>query len=199
VYQPELITKAEEQQALAVLEAMAFSTITMHGRTARRTVRHFGLDYGYESWKLVPTDPLPGELAWLQERAGVLAGLDPGDFAQILISSRVGRLDPLPALAGRRRSGIGAGGGVLGRQLAAPRLGLIVAGLAAAAAGWGLRFRLSPDAVAWRRGAAGERRTARLLDPLERHGWAILHDLAIPSSQANIDCDDPRRGGRGAV
>jgi hypothetical protein len=50
--------------------------------------------------------------------------------------------------------GIGVGGGVLGRQLA-PRLGLIVAGLAAAVAGWGLWFRPSPDAVAWRRGAAG--------------------------------------------
>jgi Nuclease-related domain len=82
--------------------------------------------------------------------------------------------------------GIGVGGGVLGRQLA-PRLGLIVAALGVAAAGWELRFRPSPDAVAWRRGAAGERRTARLLDPLERHGWAVLHDLAVPCSQANID------------
>jgi hypothetical protein len=36
-------------------------------------------------------------------------------------------------------------------------------------------------------GAAGERRTARLLDPLERQGWAILHDLAVPDSQANLD------------
>jgi hypothetical protein len=82
--------------------------------------------------------------------------------------------------------GIGAGGGLLGSQLA-PRLGLVVAALAAAAAGWGLRFRPSPDAVAWRRGAAGERHTARLLDPLERHGWAVLHDLALPGSRANID------------
>jgi hypothetical protein len=82
--------------------------------------------------------------------------------------------------------GIGAGGGVLGRQLAA-RLGLVFGVLAAVVAGWGLRFRPSPDAVAWRRGAAGERRTARLLDPLERHGWAVLHDLAIPGSRANLD------------
>jgi hypothetical protein len=82
--------------------------------------------------------------------------------------------------------GIGAGGGVLG-SLLAPRLGLAAAGLAASMAGWALRFRPSPDARAWRQGAAGERRTARLLDPLERHGWAILHDLAVPSSQANLD------------
>jgi Nuclease-related domain len=82
--------------------------------------------------------------------------------------------------------GIGAGGGVLGRLLA-PRLGLVLGGLAAVAAGWGLRFRPSPDAIAWRRGAVGERRTARLLGPLERHGWAVLHDLAVPGSRANLD------------
>jgi hypothetical protein len=82
--------------------------------------------------------------------------------------------------------GIGAAGGLLG-SLLAPRLGLVVAALAAMATAWGLRFKPSPDAVAWRQGAAGERRTARLLAPLERHGWAILHDLAVPGSTANID------------
>jgi hypothetical protein len=75
--------------------------------------------------------------------------------------------------------GIGAWGGVLG-NLVAPRLGLMVGALAAVVAGWGLRFRSSPDTVAWQRGAAGERRTARLLDPLARHGWGVLHDLAVP-------------------
>jgi hypothetical protein len=82
--------------------------------------------------------------------------------------------------------GMGAGGAVFG-SLLAPRLGLVLGGLAVVAAGWGLRFRPSPDAVAWRRGAVGERRTARLLDPLERHGWTVLHDLAVPGSRANID------------
>jgi hypothetical protein len=81
---------------------------------------------------------------------------------------------------------IGAGGGGVGGMLA-PRLGLVVGALVAMAAGWRLRFRPSPDASAWRRGAAGERRTAGLLDPLERQGWAVLHDLAVPGSRANID------------
>jgi hypothetical protein len=82
--------------------------------------------------------------------------------------------------------GIGAAGGILG-SLLGPRLGLVLGALAAVAAGWGLRFRPSPAARAWRRGAVGERRTAGLLAALERHGWAVLHDLAIPRSQANID------------
>jgi len=75
--------------------------------------------------------------------------------------------------------------------LAAARVAPNLAGLTgvtvAAGLGWRLRFRSSPGTVAWRRGAAGERRTARLLGPLARHGWAVLHDLAIPCSQANID------------
>jgi Nuclease-related domain len=81
---------------------------------------------------------------------------------------------------------MGAAGAVVG-SLLAPRLGLLVGGLAVMVAGWGLRFRPSTDAVAWRRGAAGERRTARLLSPLERQGWVVLHDLAVPGSRANID------------
>jgi Nuclease-related domain len=82
--------------------------------------------------------------------------------------------------------GIGAAGGILGNLVAA-RLSLMVGGLAALLAGWGLRFRPSVEAIAWRSGAAGEQRTARLLAPLERQGWAVLHDLAIPGSRANID------------
>jgi Nuclease-related domain len=82
--------------------------------------------------------------------------------------------------------GIAVAGGILGRLLA-PRPGLVVGVLAAIAAGWELRFRPSPDALAWRRGATGEQRTARLLSPLERQGWVVLHDLAVPGSRANLD------------
>jgi hypothetical protein len=82
--------------------------------------------------------------------------------------------------------GIGGSGGVLGRLLV-PQLGRVVGALVAMAAGWGLRFQSSPDASAWRRGAAGEGRTARLLGQLARQGRAVLHDLAVPGSQANLD------------
>jgi hypothetical protein len=92
----------------------------------------------------------------------------------------------------------GVGGRLLG-ILVAPRLAGLLALVAAAAVGWQLRFRVSADTLAWRRGAVGERRTARLLASLDGRGWAVLHDLAIPGSAANVDCDDPERGGRGAV
>jgi hypothetical protein len=61
--------------------------------------------------------------------------------------------------------------------------GLVAAGLV----GWRLRFRVSQDARNWRRGARGERRTARQLDRLARHGWVAFHDLAVPGSRANVD------------
>jgi Nuclease-related domain len=80
----------------------------------------------------------------------------------------------------------GVTAGLLAAQLT-PDLAGLLAVAAAAGLGWRLRFRPSADTRAWRRGAAGERRTACLLARLERRGWAVLHDLAIPGSPANID------------
>jgi hypothetical protein len=80
----------------------------------------------------------------------------------------------------------GVAAGLLGAQFVPDQAGPLAVA-AAAGLGWRLRFRPSADTRAWRRGAAGERRTARLLAPLERRGWAVLHDLAIPGSAANID------------
>jgi hypothetical protein len=50
---------------------------------------------------------------------------------------------------------------------------------------WYLRTRPDPDR--WRRGAAGERATAALLDRLPRRTWAVLHDRQVPGSRANLD------------
>jgi hypothetical protein len=69
----------------------------------------------------------------------------------------------------------------------AGRLATVAVVVAVCGVAWALRFRVAPDTLAWWRGAQEERRTARLLAPLERHGWAVLHDLTIPGSKANID------------
>ena len=65
--------------------------------------------------------------------------------------------------------------------LAIPAAAVVAGGLA-----FLLRFRVSADTTAWRRGAKGERRTARRLGRLGR-GWTVFHDLAIPGSRANAD------------
>jgi hypothetical protein len=80
----------------------------------------------------------------------------------------------------------GLAGQMLATQAGLPRGGLV--GLAVAAlVGWRLRFRPSEQARTWQRGAAGERRTARLLDRLTREGYVVFHDLAVPGSDANVD------------
>jgi hypothetical protein len=65
--------------------------------------------------------------------------------------------------------------------LATPAAIVVGGGLA-----YRLRFRVSADTAAWRRGAKGERLTARRLRRLGR-GWTAFHDLAIPGSRANAD------------
>lgn len=46
----------------------------------------------------------------------------------------------------------------------------------------------TPNSIsAWQTGAEGEVRTGRLLEPLEREGFRIIHDRKIPGSRANID------------
>jgi hypothetical protein len=83
-------------------------------------------------------------------------------------------------------AGLGAWllGGLLGLPPGSPAVAAL---LTAAGVGWRLRFRASAEAQAWRRGAAGERKTARLLRRLERDGYVSFHDLAVPGSAANID------------
>jgi hypothetical protein len=68
-----------------------------------------------------------------------------------------------------------------------PPLARWATGLAVVVMSWRLRFRVSQDARNWQRGARGERRTARQLRRLTRHGWIVLHDLAVPGSDANAD------------
>jgi alkylated DNA repair dioxygenase AlkB len=85
-YHAEFITAQEEAQLLAVIECLDYRTVVMRGQAARRTVRHFGLDYAYESGELEPTDPLPQPLHWLRDRCARLIGREPADLVQILVS-----------------------------------------------------------------------------------------------------------------
>jgi hypothetical protein len=95
-----------------------------------------------------------------------------------------------PSLAWRMPLVVAAGltGSVLAGQAGLARKLATLAGLAVAGlVGWRLRFRPSEQARSWRRGAAGERRTARWLGRLPHDGYVVLHDLALPGSPANVD------------
>ena len=71
---------------------------------------------------------------------------------------------------------------VLGLSIGGPLgavVGLVVFGI-------GLRRVYRRSSVSWSVGAAGERRTAKMLGGLPG-GWVVLHDRAIPGSRANLD------------
>src|SRR5512132_1373563 len=81
----------------------------------------------------------------------------------------------------------GLAANVLATQVGLPHGRLIGLAVVAVVA-WRLRFRPSGQARTWRRGAHGERRTARLLDRLTGDGYVVFHDLAVPgNASANVD------------
>src|SRR5215210_1112161 len=85
VYRPELITASEESDLLAILGDLRFDPIVIRGQAARRTARHFGLDYDYEARAPMPGEPVPDWLLPVRERAAELAGHDPAELVEILL------------------------------------------------------------------------------------------------------------------
>jgi hypothetical protein len=85
-----------------------------------------------------------------------------------------------------RLAGVAAAGLLAGTLARHSGLAGPVAVIAAGGLGFLLRFRVSPETTAWRRGAKGEQRTAGRLRRLGR-GWTVFHDLVIPGSRANAD------------
>jgi DNA oxidative demethylase len=142
-YQPDLVDEDEERSLLATLDSLDFRTVEMRGQVARRTVRHYGFDYDYGSFQLTSTEALPAALRWVRDRCAGLAGLDPEELAQTLVS----RYPP---------------GSVIGWHRDAPAFGPIVVGLSLASA-CRLRFQ---------RGS-GERRRVYELELAPRSGYVL--------------------------
>jgi alkylated DNA repair protein (DNA oxidative demethylase) len=82
---PELLTVGEEAQLLERLDDLRFDPIVMHGQAARRTARHYGLGYDYESRSPQPGEPVPAWLAPVRRRAADLAGEAPEDLVEVLV------------------------------------------------------------------------------------------------------------------
>lgn len=78
-----------------------------------------------------------------------------------------------------RRTGPGASAAARARQLRTP--------LVRAADALGIPTQRGREAARYRAGAVGEQHTAQRLAPLEREGWTVLHDRALPGSRANLD------------
>jgi alkylated DNA repair dioxygenase AlkB len=159
-YEDDFVTPDEEGQLVDLFEKVDFREITMRGQTARRTVRHFGLTYDYDTAATVPGDPLPDEMAWLRERCAALIEREPEDLVQILISR-------YPAGAG------------IGWHRDAPQFGSKIAGVSL----------LAPTRMRFQRTVQGERsvgeldlapRSAYVLSGKARWSW----QHSIPATKA---------------
>jgi alkylated DNA repair protein (DNA oxidative demethylase) len=84
VYRPELVSPDEEADLVRELERLRFDPIVLHGQAARRTARHYGLGYDYESRTPQPGEPIPDWLLPLRARAAELAGVEPDDLVEAL-------------------------------------------------------------------------------------------------------------------
>jgi alkylated DNA repair dioxygenase AlkB len=114
-YVEDLISADEERELVAFIEMLDFRAVVMHGQAAKRTVRHFGLDYDYEQRGLVETDPLPEPLEVLRDRCAALIEREPEDLVQILVSRY-----PEGAGIGWHRDAPMFGSRIAGVSLAAP-------------------------------------------------------------------------------
>jgi DNA oxidative demethylase len=85
VYRPELIAADEEAALLDVFESLRFDPIVIHGQAARRTARHFGLDYDYGARTPQPGEPVPDWILPVRTRAAELAGHEPEELVEVLV------------------------------------------------------------------------------------------------------------------
>ncbi|MBV9941165.1 MAG: alpha-ketoglutarate-dependent dioxygenase AlkB [Solirubrobacterales bacterium] len=82
---PELISRNEEAALLERLETLHWAPIVIRGQAARRTARHFGLSYDYESRTPEPGEAIPDWLEPPRRAAADFAGLRPEDLVEVLV------------------------------------------------------------------------------------------------------------------
>lgn len=159
-YRPDWLSPAEEQSLLDQFVTLSFSEVRMHGVVAKRRVKHFGWDYGYESRCIMPTEPIPEWLMPLRARAANLIAVAAALLEEVLVT----RYEP------------GAG---IGWHRDAPLFGPMVVGLSLAGA---CRMRFQRKAGANRETAEWllEPRSAYVLAGPARVSW----QHAIPPTKA---------------
>jgi alkylated DNA repair dioxygenase AlkB len=143
VYRRELLSKDEERGLLDEIERLDFHEIRMHGVVAKRTARHFGLDYDYERRGLEEeADPIPDWILPVRAAAAELAALTPDDIVEVLVQ----RYPP---------------GAQIGWHRDAPMFGTVI----------GVSL-LSPCRLRFRRDVSGERRAFEL-ELAPRSGYVL--------------------------
>jgi alkylated DNA repair protein (DNA oxidative demethylase) len=82
---PEVLTRDEEAELTRRFETLRWEPIVIRGQAARRTARHFGLGYDYESREPRPGEPIPAWLEPVREAAARLAGVAGDELVEALV------------------------------------------------------------------------------------------------------------------
>ena len=113
-YQPDLITPAEETELVTALEDLPFRAFEFHGYVGKRRVVSFGWQYDFAGERVHRTEPMPGFLLPLREKAAAFAGLTAEDLPHALVTE----YGPGAAIGWHRDKGVF--GDVVGVSLLAP-------------------------------------------------------------------------------
>jgi len=85
-YQPELISRAEEQRLLACFRELAFKPFEFHDLLGKRRIVSFGWRYDFNGGGLQKTDDIPDFLHSVRKKAAAFAALEPDDLQQVLLT-----------------------------------------------------------------------------------------------------------------
>jgi alkylated DNA repair dioxygenase AlkB len=86
VFQPDIMSAAEEKEFLGIIKRLSFGPFVMHGVEAKRRIANFGLRYARPSGTLTDAPEFPPGLESLRMRAASLAGIAPDEFAHLLVN-----------------------------------------------------------------------------------------------------------------
>ncbi|MFL6861226.1 MAG: alpha-ketoglutarate-dependent dioxygenase AlkB [Sphingomicrobium sp.] len=89
-YRPEFVSEAEERALIGRIETLDVAPFRFHGWLGNRRTKSFGWRYDFDDASFTPTEPIPGWLEPLRDRAAALAGVEPGEIHHALVA----RYDP---------------------------------------------------------------------------------------------------------
>jgi alkylated DNA repair dioxygenase AlkB len=149
-YEESIISEAEELALRSRLEALDLSPFRFHGFIGNRRTQSFGWRYDFEDASFTRSEPIPGWLQPLRERAAAFAGLRADELAHVLLA----RYDPGAGIGWHRDRDVFDQ--VVGISLGSPAT---------------LRFRRRTPSGFKRANLAVAPRSAYLLSGEARHEW----------------------------
>ena len=89
-YREEVISEADECELIERLSGLDLSPFRFQGWLGNRKTMSFGWRYDFDDASFTRTEPIPGWLNFVREKAASSAGLSPDEFAHVLLA----RYDP---------------------------------------------------------------------------------------------------------